>query len=684
MSVKGKTHGRLRLFFMWPLILSIFLLIVNICVCLVNMKAGAVMGAGVAVYVLAGMIVFLYRKPRLTRDLLSFAMDYAQIQKQLLTELSVPYGILDKNGRILWVNRELSSIGAKEKNKNIFTVFPELKKKQMPEGDEKVVLHVAKDEDSDAARYYRIELKNVPVPDHFESEEIMEIGDVGSGLVAFYVFDETESVGYSRELEDQKLVAGLIYLDNYDEALESIEEVRRSLLIALIDRKITKYISNMGGIVKKIEKDKYFVAVKQKYVAQMQNDRFYLLEDVKTVNIGNDMAVTLSIGLGMNADTYDGNYEYARTAIDMALGRGGDQAVVKDGENISYFGGRSQQMEKNTRVKARVKAHALRELVMNKDCVYIMGHQIGDIDSLGAAIGIYRAVSFLDKSAHIVVNSFTSSVRPMMERFMNNPDYPADFFVSGDDALQRIGENDVLVIVDVNRPSFTECPQLLEKAGTIVVLDHHRQTREVVEDAVLSYIEPYASSTCEMVAEILQYMGDGIRIKSVEADAIYAGIIIDTNNFLNKTGVRTFEAAAYLRRNGADIVRVRKMFRDKMEEFKARAEAVRDAEVFENSFAIGVCPADGLESPTVTGAQAANELLNIVGIKATFVLTEYNNCIYISARSIDEVNVQLIMERLGGGGHMNVAGAQMTGCSVEEAREYVKVTIKQMLEEGAI
>ena len=469
------------------------------------------------------------------------------------------------------------------------------------------------------------------------------------------------------------MVAGLIYLDNYDEALESVEEVRRSLLTALIDRKINKYISAVNGIVKKLEC----------YMPRLEKERFGLLEEVKTVNIGNEMAVTLSIGIGMNGDTYIQNYEYARTAIDMALGRGGDQAVVKCGQKIQYYGGKAQQLEKTTRVKARVKAHALRELLETKDCLLIMGHKIGDIDCFGAAIGMYRIAAALNKKAHIVINEVTSSVRPMMERFETG-DYPKDLFLTGSEAADIVDNNTALVVVDVNRPSITEEPDLLKLVKTIVVIDHHRQSSEIITNATLSYVEPYASSACELVAEILQYVADSIRIKSPEADAMYAGIVIDTNNFTNQAGVRTFEAAAFLRRNGADVTRVRKLFRDSMEDYKARAEAVRQAEVYKKCFAISVCPAEGVESPTVVGAQAANELLDIVGMKASVVLTPYEGKIYISARSIDEVNVQVMMEKLGGGGHRTIAGAQLPGATVEEAKEKVKGVIDMMLEKGEI
>ena len=422
----------------------------------------------------------------------------------------------------------------------------------------------------------------------------------------------------------------------------------------------------------------------EKYTKELEKERFALLEEVKTVNIGNEMAVTLSIGMGMNGETYIRNYEYARTAIDMALGRGGDQAVVKDGAKITYYGGKSQQLEKTTRVKARVKAHAMRELMETKDKLLIMGHRIGDPDSFGATIGIYRIAAAFNKKAHIVINSVNSSVRPMMERFQNNPDYPEDLFLTGDEAAARADANTMLVVVDVNRPSITEAPELLKMVKTIMVLDHHRQSSEIIENAVLSYVEPYASSTCEMVSEILQYVGDGIKMRSVEADAMYAGIVIDTNNFMNQAGVRTFEAAAFLRRNGADVVRVRKLFRDRVEDYRARAEAVRRAEIFEKEFAISECPSEGLESPTVIGAQAANELLNIIGIKASFVMTQVKDTIFFSARSIDEVNVQVMMEKLGGGGHRTIAGAQLKDATMEEAREKLKAMLRQMIEKGEI
>lgn len=668
-----KLKGWLQKFLAWPLYMGILVLVMTAVAYVFALKAGLVCTVLAAVYLMIAFWFYFAKRPLVMRELLLFAVNHAQIQKQLLSELDVPYALLDEQGRVLWVNKAFGQVVRKEKSlrKKITDLFPEISDHSFSGSEEETVCDVVYEN-----HFYRLHLKNIYMSAEEEGEED---GSFRVGLIAAYLFDETEKIQFQKEIENQKLVAGLIYLDNYEEALESIEEVRRSLLVALIDRKINKYFASIGGVVKKIEKDKYFVAIKKQFLESLTSSRFSLLEDVKTVNIGNDMAVTLSIGLGMGGGSYIQNYEYARTAIDMALGRGGDQAVVKDGEKINYYGGKSKSQEKITRVKARVKAHALRELLETREKIFIMGHKIGDADSLGAGIGIFRACVTLNKKAYIVLNDTTTSVRPLLERFMNNPDYPEDMFIRGERAIELADDSALLVVVDVNRPSLTECSALLGIIPTVVVLDHHRQSSDSITGAVLSYVEPYASSACEMVAETLQYIGDNIRIRQAEADAMYSGIVIDTNNFMNKTGVRTFEAAAFLRRNGADITRVRKIFRDSMSDYKAKAEAVRHAEIFENDFAISVCPAEGVESPTIIGAQAANELLNIIGIKASVVLTEYQNKIYLSARSIDEVNVQIMMEKLGGGGHMSVAGAQLKNCTIEEAKVRVKETIKNML-----
>lgn len=612
-------------------------------------------------------------------ELISFATQYGQVQKVLLKEFIVPYALLDNNGKILWMNDAFAKLCGKTRRyrKGVTNLFPDLTKDKLPKENEAEVTFQYDGKD------YRAIMRTMSIQRLLEESGLIET-EGHNDLTALYLFDETEMNQYIRQKEDEKLVTGLLYLDNYEEALNSVEEVRRSLLVALIERKLNKYFGEVDGLIKKLEKDKFILVMRQRSLEELKKNRFNILEDVKTVNIGNDMAVTISIGIGINAPTYSQNYEYARIAIDLALGRGGDQVVIKDRDQMTYFGGKSQQMGKSTRVKARVKAHALREFMVSKDKVVVMGHKIPDVDSIGAGIGIYRAAKSLNKKAHIVVNNPTMSVRPIIESFRDNQDYDENMFISSDEARDIVDDNTVVVVVDTNKPSYTECEDLLHMSKTIVVLDHHRQGSEVIQNAVLSYIEPYASSACEMVAEILQYFSDDIRIYNIEADALYSGIIIDTNNFTSKTGVRTFEAAAFLRRCGADVTRVRKMFRDDLQSYRAKAEAIRHVETYKGCFAIAVCPTDGVDSPTVVASQAANELLNIDSVKATFVLTDYQNKIFISARAIDEVNVQLIMEKMGGGGHINMAGAQLPGATIDEAIGQLKETIDQMIKEGDI
>lgn len=532
-------------------------------------------------------------------------------------------------------------------------------------------------------RDFRVLVKAVCIDELLDRSRMLELQVEGCYIQVLYLFDETELNEYIRKCEDETMVAGLLYLDNYEEVMESIEPVRRSLLAALVERKMNQYFSRFDGMLRRLEKDKYLLVMRRKSLEELKEKRFDILEEVKTVNIGNEMAVTISIGIGYNAGSYIKNSEYARIAIDLALGRGGDQVVMKDGEHIQYFGGKTQAVEKNTRVKARVKAHALKEFMLSKERVVVMGHKNTDADSFGSAIGIYRAAKTLNKRTHIVLESPNSSVRPLMEGFLNSADYDDDMFINCHEARELVDENTLVVVVDVNRPSYTECEDILHMTKTIVVLDHHRQGSEVIRNAVLAYVEPYASSACEMVAEILQYFADGVRIRNIEADSLYAGIMIDTDNFQQKTGVRTFEAAAFLRRCGADVTRVRKLFREDMNDYRAKGETISNAEIFMDCFAISECPHDYVDSPTVVGSQAANELLNVVGVKASFVLTEYRGMIYISARAIDEVNVQIIMERMGGGGHLNMAGCQLEG-SMSEAKRILKDTLTEMLEEGEI
>ncbi len=679
MKTQVRLKGRLKVYLQAFLFLGVAMALLTVLIFFIDYKAGFLLSLFVVLYFVVNFLLLYHNKNIILNELISFATQYGQIQKKLLKELDLPHALLDDTGKIIWVNNAFEDVTYQNKcmRKAVNQLFPAVTKDKLPLDRDESEVEIVYDE-----RNFLVKLKKISLREMVENSDIIEADEYEGFLIALYLFDETALKFALQENDDQSLVVGLIYIDNYDEALDSIEEVRRSLLVALIDRKVNKYVASLDGIIKKTEKDKYLVILRKKSLKHLQETKFDILEEIKTVNIGNDMSVTLSIGIGLDGISYSQNYEFARTSIDLALGRGGDQAVVKTMDSLSYYGGKSQVVEKNTRVKARVKAYALREIISAKDKVIVMGHHLTDVDSFGAAIGVYCIAKALQRKTHIVINEVSTSVKPLLDLFTGHQEYESDMFLNSQQAIEAAGANTVLVIVDVNRPSITECPELLKICKSIVVLDHHRQSSEVIENATLSYVEPYASSACEMVAEILQYIGDGIKIRGNEADCLYSGIIIDTNNFVAKTGVRTFEAAAFLRRNGADVTRVRKLFREEASDYKAKAETVRHAEIYRNDYAISICPSTGIESPTIVGAQAANELLDIKGIKASFVLTEYQGRVYISARSIDEVNVHVIMEKLGGGGHMNIAGAQLEDITILQAEETLKRILDSMIQEG--
>ena len=675
-----KPSGRLNSIFLWPVGLGILLVLLDILLCFVSSVAASIVAVFIVIYAFVCAMMICYFRPRIIKEIVEFSSNYSQVQRQLLYELSIPYCLLDNKGNILWMNASMqASINRKnDLNKNISTIIPELSANVFRNFEDFKEIRIAFND-----RDYRVEMKRISADIITQGVNILA-KDYNSSLVAMYMFDETDINQYIQKIRDERFVVGLVYIDNYEDALESVDDVRRSLFVGLVDKRVNKYFSAGAAIIRKLEKDKYLVVFRYKFLEKLLADKFSLVEDIKSVKVGNEKTLTLSIAIGTGAADYARNYDIAKAAMDLALGRGGDQAVIKDGEKIYYYGGKSQQMEKNTRVKVRVKAHALRQILEANDNVLIMGHNLPDIDSFGSALGIYIIAKKFGKEAHIVFGEISSSVRPFMNRFIDKEEYPDDMFIKKEEAENYLTASTVVIVVDVNRPQRTECPQLLDKCKTIIVFDHHRRSSDTITGAVLSYVDPYASSACEMVTEMIQYVDDGIKLKAFEADALYAGISIDTDGFNSKSGPRTFEAAAFLRRHSADVTRVRKMLRNDMNEYKAIASAVSKSEVYKSAFAITVFDGEGLESPTIGGAKAANQLLDISGIKASFVITQYEDKLYISARSIDEVNVQLVMEKLGGGGHMSIAGAQLTNCTIQQAVNTIKLTLDNMLAEGEI
>lgn len=674
--MKKKTQSVIDIYLAWPIVIIAILLLGDIVLWLTEPRGALILLPFILIAAAFALLLYFTRQSKLQGALQAYAIGACEVHTTIFDEMPTPYCMVDERGNVLWANRSFREIaGNRPDARNILQMFPNIHKEMLEEDD--VILEIHSDYQD---RKYLIDLMRTPVTTEDGSAPSLYAPD--QKTIAVYLRDETEETVLRTQLNQEHIVIGLVYIDNYDEVREQIEEVRRSLLSALIDRKISHYISSVNGLIYKLEKDKYVFILKEQYFDRMLQDRFSILEEVKNVNIGNEMAVTLSIGIGYGADSYQKNYEYAHTSIDMALGRGGDQAVVKSNENLTYFGGKTQTQEKATRVKARVKAQAFQELLETRDRVLVMGHANSDVDCLGASAGVYRMVTELGKRCYIVENTVTAPILPLKERFLQSADYPEDMFITGAQALQMVDNSTVLVVVDCNRPSIIDEPELLRACKTIVVFDHHRQSSETIQGAVLSYCEPYASSACEMIAEMMQYIADGIKVKGPEADAMYGGIVIDSQEFTVQTGVRTFEAAAYLRRCGADITRIRKIFRENFKDYQAKAAAISSAEIYRDAYAFSTIDPKGLESPTVVCAQAANELLNIRGIKASIVLTLYNDIIYVSARSIDEMNVQVLMEKLGGGGHRTIAGAQLREGSLPEAIATIKQAIDEMIKEG--
>lgn len=495
-----------------------------------------------------------------------------------------------------------------------------------------------------------------------------------------YFIDETETKNLEDQIQGKRSIVGIVCIDNYSEVTQNVDEVRRPMLTALIDRKVHRWLQEEDVIVRKFERDKYMIVFAHELLSKIEATKFSILDEMRKTQMGNELPVTMSVGIGENIDSITGSMEEAKAALDLALGRGGDQAVIKNKDKYTFYGGKTKEVEKSTRVKARMKAYAFKELIQESDSMIIMGHRNMDMDCLGAAMGVYRVAAIMGKQAKIVLNEPTMAIQMLYNRIQESEEYH-DLFISSREAEGQLDEGTLLVIVDVHRASYVEHPKLLELAKNVVVFDHHRRSADYIDNAVLTYYESYISSTCEMISEILQYIGEKGKLTTIEADALLAGITVDTKNFIFKTGVRTFEAAAFLRRSGADSTRVRKLFQSDMASYKARANALQRTQMYKDHIAISQVEPD-IEDGFIIAAQTADELLNIKGIMASFVMAQAGDIIAISGRSHGEVNVQIIMEKIGGGGHQAVAGVQLENYTLDEAIEELKKTIDEYLKEG--
>lgn len=618
--------------------------------------AAAVLSAGLTVFMALGM---KKREEAFEQYIqqANFVADNAT--RRLLLDFFLPCILVGRSGSIIWFNAAVSDLLGNDQliGNPISRYFPQLS--QIDHTKENGVTEITLDDKIYSVIYQRIDTKQ-------EQE-----------AYSFVLFDVTEQRHIQTRFEAEHVAIGIILVDNYTEVVSGIPDAERGKLVSDIDSKLYNWAALSDGVIYRLERERFLFVFNKEHLDCLVQNKFSILNDTKEIKNSKNIPVTLSIGVGYDEESIAKSAVSARAALELALGRGGDQTVIKHNDEYTFFGGNSREMEKRTKVKARVVAQALCELVQNAPQVMIMGHKNPDADCIGAAIGIYSIAKHLGTRAHIIVGECNSSVRRILDSFSDDPDYQ-NAFMEPARAKDAVTGKTLVVVVDIHKPTMVECPEIIKFAPRVVLIDHHRRSTEYIQKPVLVYHEPYASSTCEMVTEILQYIGNDIRISKDEAEALFAGITLDTKNFMVKTGVRTFDAAAYLRRKGVDTTVVRQLFKTDIKTFAQRAKIIETSEVYKKSIAVAHCEIDSNDLQIV--ANAADELLNITDIEASFVLCLHKGTVHISARSLGGINVQLIMEALGGGGHMTVAGAQLPDITIEETKKRLYEAIDQYLE----
>ncbi len=613
---------------------------------------------GLAVWVTVTVYSFAHEKKRekeLFNYVQSLVFHFDDSTRESMMNFPMPIAIFQKSGSVIWYNENFkTTFGVKGAfDITLDDIVMDTDKNKFFDPDNQTVRVNC------GGRIFNV-LTTVTSPEDAEA------------AATLYWVEETKYENLKQQYDETRPVVCSIIVDNYDEVMQNTPDEVKSVLAGNIERQIVDLAAETKGIVKKLEKDRYFFIFEHKYLGGFTENKFDILEKIKNINNGNKLPVTISIGIGMDAPNFGQNELYSRNAMDMALGRGGDQVVIKDAEKFTYFGGGVQEQEKSTRVKTRVMAFAFKQLISQAENVIIMGHKNADLDSFGASVGMLSTIRKMGKPAYVVLNTLSSYTSKMLKRVQAKEEFK-DCIINGDTAKEIINENTLLVVVDVFRPSITDCEELLSKTENIAVIDHHRKSAEFIQNVSLAYHETYASSACEMVTELLQYIDDGKSISSVAAEALYAGIELDTKNFTFKTGVRTLEAAAYLRRKGVDSTNLKLLFQNDMEVYSLKADIMKNCEIYKECIAISYTKSNYYDIQSINAA-AADDLLGIEGITASFTVCRKNGVAYVSARSIGKINVQRITEMIGGGGHNVVAGAQLD-CSISDAIGMIKKAI---------
>lgn len=498
-------------------------------------------------------------------------------------------------------------------------------------------------------------------------------------MTTLYFIDETKSLELEKEYNDSQVCVGIIMIDNYEEIMQRIPDEDKPEITAQIEKNLYDWIAEYKGLIIKSERDTFVLIVEQKYLEKLEEEKFNILDKIKEISMPGKIQSTLSIAITSEGDSNYEKYKSAQSMIDIALGRGGDQAIVRKNGKYVFFGGRTQELEKRTKVKARIVSHALEELMEEATNVMVMGHANSDIDAMGASFGIYRLAKTIGKEVYIVNESAGSGLENFLNSAKEDDEYKHSI-IGKDEAIQKISQETLLVVVDTHKTSYVEVPELLEKTNKIAIIDHHRRSTDFIENAILTFHEVYASSACELVTELIEYSENDINLTQIETEGLYAGIMMDTKNFTFKTGVRTFEAAAYLRKCGVDIIKVKKWFQSDLETYNKISEIVANAEIINDTIGISIYDKEDVNGNIIC-AKAADELLTISDITASFVIGKLGDKVCISGRSIGDINVQIILEKLGGGGHITLAGAQIEGMTIEEVKQQLIDKINEYFNE---
>lgn len=617
-----------------------------------------------SVFVYAILLVYAYytnqkKKTELNEHIKELTINVDKAAKNTLIHSPFPLMILGVDGNIIWKSIKFNETFG---NVDIATQLSEMRKEVKTEMNA-----LEAGEKREWNTQIEVQDKKYKVIGEVFASKENRGKEKSQQMTILYFIDDTEYMDLQQEHADSNLCVGILNIDNYEELMQSIAEADKPQVIAQIEKLLYNWATEHEGLMIKSERDFFTCTFEQKALDTIENEKFNILDEIKEIKIPGILQATLSIAISNEGDSHYEKYKSAKAALDIVLGRGGDQAIVRKNGRYSFYGGRAQEVEKRTKVKARIIAQALEDLMKESSNVMIMGHNNSDMDSLGSSLGLYRLARDIGKEAYIINNTYGIGIENFIKVAMQNEEYQ-NYIIDKAEALAKITPDTLLIIVDTHKKNYVEIPELLEETKKIVIIDHHRRSTDYIEEAILTFHEVYASSTAELVTELLEYAQTNIHLTPIEVEALYAGIMIDTKDFTFKTGVRTFEAAAFLRKLGVDIIRVKKWFQDDLKMYNTISKIVAKAEMIYDTIAISLYEGEEKDANIIC-AKAADELLTISGISASFVIGKLENKICISGRSIGDINVQVILEKLGGGGHITLAGAQVEGMNMEEVKQ---------------